>query len=407
MKFLYFVLGAGCQYLEYFGKLNKTNYSTLYAEYMRMSGVIIDEFELNQGSMNNEEWKKKLLNLGIGKDIDDFMSLDDEVVKTIIRNNIISNLSDLVKQIVRTPNENQNKFFKNFNNLVQIVMFYYYLSKKSKIPIENIFIKCYNYATSNIVKTYLGISPLRRFTRVGWQESNVVVSLCSEILEKAQVKGNDIIVMGHSYGGAIINKTAKLMSQLLITAEFKDHHTEKIFFLGFGSIYIPTEPPPGVNLINYLSLGDVAMKTNRLASKIPPFQALNKVFLDPDYIEPYNYICTFRGDNNNENCYIRWICLFEENVPLCFNERERKISMFDWKEHFYYELIFQILEYNSIIAKSGNPFVFVPDIKNFHLWVDDYTPNLESVENIGGKMRRKRRSSKIINTRKNTRKIKY
>jgi hypothetical protein len=412
MKYLYFVLGAGCQIFEQFFNLNETNYFDLLPEFDRMSKIIIDELGLRKGTMKEDEWKERLIELKLSTREHIMATSIDELEKSIVRL-IKSKPRGMIKLINPTPNKNQTRFFEKFFSFGDIINMYMFFSNES-IPIENIRIKCYNYATSNIVKTYLGITPLKRLTGVGWKKSDVVVSLCREILEKVQTEPNDVIVMGHSYGGAIINRTAKLMSQLLTSDEFKDHHTENINFLGFGSIYIPREPPPGVNLINYLSIGDVAMKTNRLSAEIPSYDTFNKVLSSTPYED---YVCTFRDDNSNEKCYIRWICLFEDDKPLCINnERQRRISMFDWSEHSYGSVISKILDYNDITFYLRGS-LFTADIKDFLLFVYNYPPQVvdkvvdqvvDNDENISGGKRRKckkysnkiRISNKVKNSRK-------
>ena len=211
-------------------------------------------------------------------------------------------------------------------------------------------------------------------------------------------KDSEVIVIGNSYGGAVINRVALLMHQRLQIPP------ANVFFLGFGSIYIPAKRYElfNVNLINYLSLGDVALKTNWLHRVVPNFVDLKKALLDtsltnwnsnvrayPDVISPPPIVCLFQ---NNKLDYtegtLRWICLFNNHKPLCFvNGKQRKISVFHWKEHNYVNLIELILSFNR---QSEN---FISDIKDFTGYIIDYPPNNDILQ-TGGLTKRKRHNKR-------------
>jgi hypothetical protein len=272
--------------------------------------------------------------------------------------------------------------------------------KKLGIPYENIHIKCYKQAFINIVKSYIGLTPLK-LTRT--KNSEITESLYEEILGVSEA--SEVIVIGYSYGGAIINRVALLMHQRLSTPP------PNVFFLGFGSIYIPRKryEPFNVNLINYLSLGDVAMKTNGLRS--PKFLDLNKAFLDMSLMKWNSYvrkypdveslppiICSFQNNQiDDTEGTLRWICLFNNHKPLCIvNGRQRKISVLYWKEHNYTNLMEFILLLNQ---QSAN---FISDIKDFNNYIIDYSPINYSTQTGGltkrnRKIKRQTKKAELVN----------
>ena len=279
------------------------------------------------------------------------------------------------------------KFLKRYHALDEQERWYESI-KKLGIPYENIHIKCYSQAYINLVKSYIGLTPLK-LSRT--KNSEITESLYEEILDVSEK--SEVIVIGCSYGGAIINRVALLMHQRLSTPP------PNIFFLGFGSIYIPRKryEPFNVNLINYLSLGDVAMKTNGLRPL--KFVDLKKAFLDmpltewnrhvrkyPDVESLPPIICSFENNQIDDiEGTLRWICLFNNHKPLCIvNGRQRKISVLDWKEHNYTNLMEFILVLNQ---QSDN---FISDIKDFNDYIIDYEPTNYILQS-GGLTKRKRK----------------
>ena len=276
------------------------------------------------------------------------------------------------------------KFFKRYRALEEQEELYNSI-KKLNIPYENIHIKCYKQAYINIVKSYIGFTPLK-VNRL--KNSEITESLYQEILHFSANVASEVIVIGHSYGGAIINRVALLMHQQLPTPP------TNVYFLGFGSIYIPRKryEPFNVNLINYLSLGDVAMKTNWL--RAPKFVDLRKAFLDMPLTKwkrkysdssPLPIICSFQTNKVDDvEGTLRWICLFDNHKPLCIiNGKQRKISAFDWTEHYYNNLMELILTFNQ------NNVNFISDIDALNNYIIDYEPNNYIVQS-GGLTKRKR-----------------
>lgn len=280
------------------------------------------------------------------------------------------------------------KFLKRYHVLEKQEDWYESI-KKLGIPYENIHIKCYKQAFINIVKSYIGLTPLK-LTRT--KNSEITESLYEEILGVSEA--SEVIVIGCSYGGAIINRVALLMHQRIPTPP------TNVYFLGFGSIYIPRKryEPFNVNLINYLSLGDVAMKTNGL--RAPNFVDLKNALLDMSLTRWKHYVrnnpeveslppivCSFQ-DNQiyDTEGTLRWICLFNNHKPLCFvNGKQRKISVLHWKEHNYTNLLERILTLNE------NSVNFASDIKDFTDYIIiDYNQN-NYILQTGGLTKRNRK----------------
>ena len=310
IKKLFFVFGAGCDYTN--------SYEDILKEFKRMENIIMEELDISYSTLKN------------------------------------------IDSILQNYKGNELNFLLKYKNIRDTVEFVRELQSNSGLDKQNIHLKCYPYSTINITKSYLGLSPLKRFTRSGWRPSNIIESLCEEIIQSSDTHADgSIVVMGHSYGGAIINRAAMAMSNL--ETKYKNVH-----FIGFGSIYVPTHVPSNVNLLNYLSLSDVAMKTNGLSHKIPLYSRLNKVLYNALSYES-DIVCTFQNESINS---VRWVCLFENNEPLCLNnEKQRKISVVDWKEHYYSKLIMNILYYNSPLCKT----TFISDILLFKT-IREYTP---------------------------------
>ena len=284
------------------------------------------------------------------------------------------------------------KFLKRYHVLEKQEEWYESI-KKLGIPYENIHIKCYKQAFINIVKSYIGLTPLKVNQL---KNSEITESLYEEILGVSEA--SEVIVIGCSYGGAIINRVALLMHQRLQAPP------ANVYFLGFGSIYIPRKryEPFNVNLINYLSLGDVAMKTNGLHRVVPNFVDLNKAFLDmslrrwnihvrknPEVESHPPIVCSFQ-DNQiyDTEGTLRWICLFNNHKPLCFvNGKQRKISVLHWKEHKYTNLLERILTLNE------NSVNFASDIKDFTDYIIVYNQNNDILQ-TGGLTKRKRHNKR-------------
>ena len=216
-----------------------------------------------------------------------------------------------------------------------------------------------------IAKTYFKCQPL--------ENSPFLNFLFEEI--KNDIKNNFFVyVLGHSFGGAIVNRIAqmfsnedieyqnilsklseeyrkKLENSNKINIEFLHSATElyenekkklnekyiinlnNLKMATFGSIFMAPKVSIGrVNLINYLSIGDVAIKCNKIEPEkydnlILSLKIKNKI------------ICKLQKQDPESN--IIQICLYNNEESLC----KKKISIFLWKEHNEYDNLMYIIFY--------------------------------------------------------------
>jgi hypothetical protein len=201
-----------------------------------------------------------------------------------------------------------------------------------KIPIENIKIYC-NYFMStmkDILSSCLKTNPL--------QKNNFVNKLTNDIINDIiTVKNTKIIIYGHSYGGAIINKVAQ---NLNLTKEY-DKYLKKLNIFTTGSIFIaPNDTINKINILNYISLSDIAIKCN----KIKPLN-YDDLTLSLNYENKIICLLPDPKKNINLNPKIIQLCLFDNrkekpNIPVC----SKKISILKFKKHFLeHNLYFQIV----------------------------------------------------------------
>uniref|UniRef100_A0A6C0I3V9 Protein kinase domain-containing protein n=1 Tax=viral metagenome TaxID=1070528 RepID=A0A6C0I3V9_9ZZZZ len=146
-------------------------------------------------------------------------------------------------------------------------------AKLADIDPENVFIKCHTTisAVDNIVKTWFGRAPL--------DDNEFVNDLYAELQGKIN-EGIKILLFGHSFGGAIVNRVAMLFNndaKKLEQKKWKDFANKTGFYYQlqmatFGSIYIaPATSVDYMNIMNYMAIGDVAIKLNKMTE--PPIDA--------------------------------------------------------------------------------------------------------------------------------------
>lgn len=379
-----------------------------YSQYASPDEILLHKEPMEEPMYSVVPSKHIFYVLGAGKDkllpILPYKELETEIkrMEDIFQEIYNIPLSQIQYDVKKKLSSYVLKFLKRYDALEEQKRYYNSIKNNLQIPAENVHIKCYKQAFINLVKSYIGLTPLKR-TRS--KNSEITESLYDEILDFSTNENiSEVIVIGHSYGGAIINRVALLMHQRLPTPP------TNVYFLGFGSIYIPRKryEPFNVNLINYLSLGDNSLKTNWLHHVVPNFVDLKKAFLDmslnrwkryvnrnPEVESLPPIICSFQ-DNNIEYTegILRWICLFDNHKPLCIvNGKQRKISAFYWKEHYYVRL----MEFILLLNEKNK--TFTSDIKDFTQYVlNDYSNNLTS--QIGGlktkrKYKMKRKTMKL------------
>jgi hypothetical protein len=133
-----------------------------------------------------------------------------------------------------------------------------FFSINTRIHKSNIILLCHknSSAIKSIGKTYFNLCPL--------YDSNFINKFKESIINN--VKDYDkILVYGHSFGGAIVNRVAEELNKQKDKSLY-----DKIYMAAFGSIYIPDEmsKQEGINIINYIARGDVVRKCGNEYAKI-------------------------------------------------------------------------------------------------------------------------------------------
>jgi len=275
--------------------------------------------------------------------------------------------------------------FADYPRLYRTIEWFNKISTLSGISKENIHMKYYKNSLVNIFKSYMGFTPLKHTFTLKNVHSSSVISLFEEITElvddDSSVLSEDsnpkheIIVFGYSWGGAIVNRLAVMLQR-------SNCNCSNVHLACFGSTYIaPTYKINKINLLNYMSTSDLAIKANWLGSRftrrkkrsffkvIPRFSSLKKLLIWKGM-----KICAFEDTIDN----LKWICMYGNNKPLCFeNGKDKRVPYTDITDHQYDKLMECILSYNintasfsqlskdsfinSLLDKSG----FVTDISMF------------------------------------------
>jgi hypothetical protein len=268
-------------------------------------------------------------------------------------------------------------------------------SELSGIEIENIRMKFYGSSLVNIFKSYMGFTPLKHTFTFKNVQSKSVTGLFNEILqittesnstsstsESSEDSGSkdEVIVFGYSWGGAIVNRLAIIMQKY-------NYDFSNVHLACFGSTYVaPTHKISRINLINYMSTSDLAIKANWLGSRftrrknrsffkvIPWFSSFTKLLK----WKTIN-ICAFEETIDK----LKWICMYryqkdKPNEPLCTkNGKDRRVPYTDNSDHDYDKLMECILSYNlntislsqlskhSFIHSLSEPSGFITDISMF------------------------------------------
>lgn len=173
-------------------------------------------------------------------------------------------------------NENYDEFKLQLSTITQINKDDIFILCNDKSPLKNIskMLFRFNYlSTNNYVNRY--------------KES---------ILENIKYC-NKILIFGHSFGGAIVNRVAEELNK--ITGRNDD--LKKIFMATFGSIYIPIDnglyTQSNINIINYLALGDISFKF--------AIKNLDNEFNEEYYRYSYKVIIEENGHSSNYVCHFK------------------------------------------------------------------------------------------------------
>jgi hypothetical protein len=224
------------------------------------------------------------------------------------------------------------------------------------IPRENIKYKCHKYSSGLkcILSTFFNNLPLA--------ESRFVYSLAQEILSDLKnTKYNKIFVYAHSFGGAIINRVAQIIN-LNIDEDIDISYLDKLQIATFGSIFIPPKNTiSDINILNYISISDVAIKCNHITPFIFDDLPISLIYND-------NIVCKLQPPTTISNSIVQ-ICLYKDNIPLCTG----RISILKWSEHTSYSLLIGVFlkqqitnAYDFSKIKSFSPYLTYPRGFNFN-----------------------------------------
>jgi hypothetical protein len=238
-----------------------------------------------------------------------------------------------------------------------------YISEVSNVPPENIKYKCHKSSSGIkcILKTYFNSMPLRESRFV----YNLVDEITADILDETK---NHVFVFGFSFGGLITNRVAEILN-----TNYKNHpdNYNKLSMVGFGSIYIPSyESLEHINIINYLSNSDVAMKCNKI--RPIPFEDMRLKLHSPRfYMRENKIICKMPVSQESfEKTKRIQICLYnlESGQPLCRTEGP---SITEWEEHNTYYLILDIILLSFVDAKKRGNLQNFTNIYNFTKFITE------------------------------------
>lgn len=218
----------------------------------------------------------------------------------------------------------------------------------TNIDMNNIEILCRTNSSAlySISKSYCNIVPMKN--------SSYINELTSKIEEKAKIY-KKVLISGHSYGGAIANRIAEKLNILETSNNYSN-----ICISAFGSIYVsPTNLVDKINIVNYMSLGDVALTCNKKLQQDLLIYNVNS--LENTFEVLNKKICKYK--KINKSLFI--ICPYEykangEVTLLCENTPTENISIFgnnEWYIHNSYKLLNLLL-----VTHSNNIETFNSDV---------------------------------------------
>jgi len=206
-----------------------------------------------------------------------------------------------------------------------------WISNQINIPEEKVKFKCHksSSALKCIAKTYLNITPLKDSTFV-----NNLIDEITEDINNPDIKS--VIIFARSFGGAMINKAAEILNVS------QNININKLNIATFGSLYLaPEENIDNLNMLNYLSISDVAIKCNHIVparlDRMNIFLMLNRMI-----------VCQLPKENTTR---LIQICLYDvdSGKQLC---SPNVISIFKWYEHNYYLYLMHTMLINFVRSRT-------------------------------------------------------
>jgi hypothetical protein len=275
------------------------------------------------------------------------------------------------------------------------------------VPKSNIRFKCHKTTSSlqNIVSAYIH----RENRDAGVLKSSKFVKEMATEIEGLLLDPeiNDVIVFGLSFGGAIVNRVAELISDRAVTDQNLLSKLPKLKIVGLGSIYIPPkDTQKHINVLNYVSITDVAI----LCNKIKPMKFSD---MPIQLVQSSGHIiCAMpTRDNQSPDSTVKQICLYKRegnaNVPFC--SEEHKISIRRWNEHNYYTTYLLPAIFANFLWYKSDKFtgnvIDIYDCANSAYFVKEPadTESIASSGSAGGKKRRTRGKRRSLHRRQKSR----
>jgi hypothetical protein len=202
---------------------------------------------------------------------------------------------------------------------------------------ETISTKIKNYST--VGKTSCAFKPLNSS-----ENKRMLQGIIDQILEMAS-KADKICVYGWSFGGMIVNRVVEMLIKSY------PEGIKNIYFTTVGSIYITKKDIGSINLINYISIGDVA---NTCTRGIKHKQYVDETKLEEKYkkisLDEQNKILYKKREGTP---IIYDVCFVNGNNKPC-SQKINRIPIVraktEWDIHFNY----WYLLYNLMRSRTNN-----------------------------------------------------
>jgi len=214
-----------------------------------------------------------------------------------------------------------------------------WISNITNIAKSHVKVKCHksSSALKCIAQTYINRIPL--------EDSRFVNELVEEItadINKPEI--HNVIIFAESFGGAMINRAGEILNTN------NDSNINKLNIATFGSIYLaPEKNIQRINILNYLSISDVAFKCNHIQparlNSMPIYLMLNS-----------HIVCSLPNEDNSKKLIQLCLYKYPKDEPLC---KENRISILRWTEHYSYGYLMIVILYNFVISRSQ------PDLHNY------------------------------------------
>ncbi len=148
--------------------------------------------------------------------------------------------------------------------------------------------------------------------------------------------GINVVAMGHSYGGFILNRLAMDLNSIAA----KDKSYSKLEIYTTGSIYIaPKNKINNINLTNYMIIGDIAQRTNGWKDKEPMSAEFTKYIYNKDGDIEYKYHI---ADD------MIWLIYYTKKKTYYTRKRNKYNILKELKLHNQYNYI-----YNYLLTKTN------------------------------------------------------